>query len=155
MFYYLTYYIISIKIINLSYLISNECRMVSNIILITWTLEYRKDAWNRQQFILWPGNSLTVSWCQKSATKLWKQLEMTNYILYSRLIGNKTLIPWFLGNSQTVVPRSGDKSWQTVPSAFHLGQVSQISPLTSGQQFDCSPWSHGISVYMYNVKYNS
>ena len=66
---------------------SGEWCLINNI-LITWTLKYHKGAWNRQQFILWSGNSSTVSWYKKSETKLGKQLEIPNYILYSRL-GNK------------------------------------------------------------------
>ena len=69
-FYYLTYYIMSIKNkLNLfATSKSGECCLIKNI-LITWTLDYHKDAWNRQQFILWLGNSSTVSWYKKSEEK--------------------------------------------------------------------------------------
>ena len=44
-------------------------------------VHYHKNAWNRKKFILWLGNSLTVSWYKKSEEKkLGKQLEITNYI---------------------------------------------------------------------------
>ena len=36
-----------------------EYRFINNI-LLTQTHEYHKDVWDRQQFILWPGNSSTV-----------------------------------------------------------------------------------------------
>ena len=41
-----------------------------------------------------------------------------------------------------------NSSGKLLPSAFGLGQqFPRASPLTKGQQFDCFPWNHGISVY--------
>ena len=84
-FNYLTYYIFSIR---------SFCWLKVWWVFVKQHLghfiafKYYKDAWNEQQFILCLRNSLTVSWCKKSETKLGKQLEMTNYILFSRLCNN-------------------------------------------------------------------
>ena len=64
-----------------------------------------------------PGKSLTdlYAWYKKSEAKLGKQLETTNYTLYSKLGNNIQLFHDFLGNSQTVVQRRlGEKLWETI-----------------------------------------
>ena len=74
-----------------------ECCLINNI-LITWTLEYHKDTWNRQQFILRQGKLSDCFMIKKSETKLGKQLEITNYDSYVRLSNKCNCLPWKMLN---------------------------------------------------------
>ena len=59
--------------------------------------------------------------------------------LYS-MSGNKTFIPWLLGEQSILSLGMGKSSRKLLPLAFALGQqFPMVFPHTSGQQFDCSP----------------
>ena len=100
-FYYLTYYIFSIRMRGFCWL------------KVWWVFVKQHlghfNASISQRCLKLPtvhsvfGNKLTVSWCKKSETKLRKQLEMTNYILFSMLCNN--------GICQTITTCTGRNAW--------------------------------------------
>lgn len=57
---------------------------------------------------------------------------------------HRTLIPWLRGE-QSFGMRYEEKSWETIAQGFSL--------CISGQQFEFSPRSHGIIIYVWVVYY--
>ena len=63
----------------------------------------------------------------------------------------KHLFLSFLGNRQTVVPQFREWPWETCPRPLATGNSfsGRLPIIGNNMQFDCSHWSHGVSVYDY------
>ena len=114
----------------------NECCLI-NIVLISWTLENHKDTWNRHQFILRPGNCSTVSRHKKSETTLGKQLELTNYNSYSRLIEKYYRLPWIMLNY--------------TQNCYNIGRNQSYNPLET--RMSLRRHLYHPSVYLFCIGY--